>query len=536
MAPSEEDRPLTWMLEDLPPTARQTRSAILVAAIAILSFLAVAPFSAVPLVELNAFFPSLNAIVFVTDLVTAILLYAQFSISRSRSLLVLATGYLFTAIIVIPHSLTFAGAFSAAGLLGANIQTGSWLFIFWHLGFAAALLGYAVLKDRKPEDANSGPSVLSTIGWTTVAVIVLVCALTWLATAGSTLLPPIILDKTRLSPIVIYPVSFVILICAAAFVILFSRRRSVLDQWLMVVSVVFIGELVFSGLLPSVRFSIGFYAGRIFSIITSSIVLVVLLIETTRLYVRLARLNETLRREQSNKLMNLEAVVSAIAHEVRQPLTGVTSSGRAALRFLRQQPLELERIESVVERMVEASYRTSQVFDNVRELFGRTEATRSEIDLNSLIVEVLRNFDTELEMQKIETVVVMAPALPPIMGNRGQLQEVIINLVQNAMEAMTAVNGPRRLKIKTVPIESGAIAIEIEDTGSGFTEEHDGKTIFEPFVTTKPRGMGLGLSICRMIVERHQGQLTASASRPQGAIFRIVLPQSEVHQDRSSNL
>ena len=95
---------------------------------------------------LNAFFPSLDAIVLVTDLITAVLLYAQFSISRSRSLLVLASGYFFTALIVIPHALTFSGAFSPTGLFGAGLQTGSWLFIFWHIGFAAALLGYAIRR------------------------------------------------------------------------------------------------------------------------------------------------------------------------------------------------------------------------------------------------------------------------------------------------------------------------------------------------------------------------------------------------------
>src|SRR3954464_7637962 len=137
----------TWL--DLPPTARQTRWAIAVTAIVLAGFIAVIPVVTHPLGELNAFFPSLDAIVFVSDLVTAVLLYSQFSVSRSRALLALASGYLFTALIVVPHALTFAGAFSPTGLLGANIQTGSWLFIFWHLGFGAALLAYAVLREPR---------------------------------------------------------------------------------------------------------------------------------------------------------------------------------------------------------------------------------------------------------------------------------------------------------------------------------------------------------------------------------------------------
>src|ERR1700693_4730507 len=168
------------------------------------------------LAELNALFPSLDAIVYVTDLITSVLLFAQFSISRSRSLLALANGYLFTALIVVPHALTFSGAFSPNGLLGAGLQTGSWLFIFWHVGFAAAVLAYAMLREEKPTTPVSEAPALPAIYWSVVCVFGLVCGFTWLATGGATLLPPIILDQTHISPVVIYPVSFAILISAAA--------------------------------------------------------------------------------------------------------------------------------------------------------------------------------------------------------------------------------------------------------------------------------------------------------------------------------
>ena len=141
---TEANEGSTW-LANLPPTAPQTWAAVAVAAVALVAFAAIAPFAGTPLTTLNALFPTLDAIVFISDLITAVLLFAQFSISRSRALFALASGYLFTALIVVPHALTFTGAFSPTGLLGANIQTGSWLFIFWHLGFALGLLGYALL-------------------------------------------------------------------------------------------------------------------------------------------------------------------------------------------------------------------------------------------------------------------------------------------------------------------------------------------------------------------------------------------------------
>ena len=159
----------TWLV-DVRPTARQSRLVFAVAALALGGFVAAAPFSSRPLAALNALFPSLDAIVFVTDLVTAVLLFAQYSISRSRSLFALATGYLFTACIVVPHALTFAGAFTPAGLLGAGIQTGSWLFIFWHIGFAAGLLAYAVLREEKRPTAVSEASALPAIGWSVAKV------------------------------------------------------------------------------------------------------------------------------------------------------------------------------------------------------------------------------------------------------------------------------------------------------------------------------------------------------------------------------
>jgi signal transduction histidine kinase len=523
VAKSEIDGTSTWLAE-LPPTARQSRSTIAVAAVALVAFGAVAPFAGRPLAELNIFFPSLDAIVFVTDLVTSVLLFAQFSISRSRSLFVLASGYLFTALIVIPHALTFAGAFSRDGLLDANIQTGSWLFIFWHVGFAAALLAYAVLRDEKPEKPISDASTLPMIGWSVASVLGLVCSFTWLATEGAGFLPPIILDKTHISPLVIYPITFAMLISAAALTVLLARRGSVLDQWLMVVALVSILELAFSGLLPTVRFSVGFYAGRVFSLFTSSIVLIVMLAETTWLYARLARSNAMLHRERNNKLMNLEAMAASIAHEVNQPLVSIVLDGEGTLQFLGQTPPNLGEAVSAVKNIVDASLRAGQVFKNIRTLFGKEELEKERLDMNSLTLEVLRALKSEIESHGIETNVELVPALPPVMGHKGQLQEVIINLVHNAIEAMDSVHGHRVLKVKTELNADDAITVAVEDTGPGLSSEAT-DAIFDAFVTTKSHGMGLGLAICRMIVERHGGQLSVSSADPRGAIFRIILPQ-----------
>ena len=526
MATTETDGADTWLV-NLPPTKRQTLSALAVTAVVLVGFGALVPFSGKPLVALNAFFPSLDAIVLITDLITAVLLFTQFAFSRSGPLLVLAIGYLFTTLIVIPHALTFAGAFSPGGLLGAGIQTGSWLYIFWHLGFAAALLAYAALRRRASARQIIRAPTTSAIGVCVASVLAVVCGLTWLATGGAALLPALIEQQSHISSFVIYPITFTILVSAVALVLLSIPPRSVLDQWLMVVIVVSIAELAFSGLLPSVRFSLGFYAGRVLALITSSIVLIVLLAETTRLYVRLARSNALLQRERDNKLMNLEAMAGSIAHEVRQPLTGISASGGAALIYMGKTPPDLDNAKSAVQDMVDASQTAGAIFDNIRVLFGRTALVKNPVDVNGLIIEVMRTLDADFKSRSITTRAVLASELPAVPGHKGQLQEVILNLVQNAIEAMDAVDDRRMLKLETTLDADETITVTVEDTGPGLSPEK-AKDIFEAFVTTKQHGMGLGLAICRMIVERHGGRLSASAASPRGAVFWVTLPRAEL--------
>jgi signal transduction histidine kinase len=516
----EADGSAPWLL-DLPPTALQTRSALAVAAGLFIAFIAIAPFSGTPLGALNIFFPLLDAFVFVTDLVTAVLLFSQFAISGSRPLLALANGYLFTAFIVVPHALTFSGAFSPTGLLGANIQTGSWLFIFWHIGFALALLAYAVLA-ISPAHPIPPARALSAIRWSVVGAIALTCGLTWLATAGTYLLPPIILDNSRLSPLVIYPVWLTIAISASALVVMAFRRRSVLDQWLMVVAFVYIGELAFSGLLPSVRFSLGFYAGRLFSIIASSIVLVVLLAETTRLYVLLARSHASLQHERDNKLMNFEAIVAAISHEVKQPLGAIGLNTSSAQLILERSPIDLGELRAIMDETREAAQRIDDTLLGFQSLFGGIERKRQLVDMNEVILEVLKLLRVELRNRSISARPELTTDLPAIHGNRNQLHQLIYNLVHNAIEAMSETpGGGRMLEVRTSK-DGRAIVVQVQDNGPGVGPEQ-ADNIFDVFVTTKPHGMGLGLAICRKIVEHHHGKISVSSAKPHGAIFTVQL-------------
>ncbi len=238
----------------------------------------------------------------------------------------------------------------------------------------------------------------------------------------------------------------------------------------------------------------------------------------------LAKSLEMLQRERSNKMMNMEAMVASIGHEVRQPLVAITSNGGAALRFLGHEPPNLEEARSALDKMVVNSHRASEVFDNIRALFGRADRGQEPIDVNKLALGVLELLQDELRDRGISSDADLTSDLPAVMGHRGQLQEVFINLIQNAIEAMDDIKDDRRLlQVRAEPRGRNAVIVAVEDSGSGIDPTRS-NVIFDAFVTTKPRGMGLGLAICRMIIERHGGELSASPAHPRGAVFRVVLP------------
>lgn len=257
----------------------------------------------------------------------------------------------------------------------------------------------------------------------------------------------------------------------------------------------------------------------------SAYVLAALFAERRESEARLTSSNMMLARERSNKLMNLEAMAASISHEVKQPLTGMILNGSALLRYLGDTPPKLEKARSAAEKVIAAGHRISQILDDIRTLFGRTERKPGQVNMNDLALGALRVLDGELKNHHIVTRTHLKPELPPIMGHSGQLQQVIINLIQNAIDAMDLVDSDGRvLQVRTEDNGGDAISITIEDTGPGIDPKKS-DDMFGAFFTTKPHGMGLGLAICRMIVERHDGGLSVSSADPHGAIFRIKLPQ-----------
>ena len=257
----------------------------------------------------------------------------------------------------------------------------------------------------------------------------------------------------------------------------------------------------------------------------------VIAIENARLHEaekeRTRELHESLlllQHERQNKLMNVETITASIAHEVRQPLAAIATNGSAALRFFERTPPDYDEMRAALRRLISESHRASDVFDSIRSLFRRTDQERQPIDINEITLDVLKSLRGELADRGVTVETGLASELPLVEGRRSQLQQLISNLVHNAIEAMDATTDRERLlRITTERRGEDAIAVALENSGPGIDANRI-RDIFDAFVTTKADGMGLGLAICRRIVESHSGQISASSDGKNGSVFRFVLP------------
>jgi PAS domain S-box-containing protein len=287
-------------LSTLPATSRDRTLAIGVVATSVIFFATTLPFSKVQLPAIPAFVASYQSALAINDLITAILLLSQFSLLRSRALLSLASGYLFTAIAAIIHGLTFPNLFAASGLLNAGPQTTAWLYMVWHGGFPFFVLGYALLKDKDGGREIKG-SVGASIVCSVTAVFAAMAAVSYLVTEQHQLLPILITDKGY-APALLAAAMMVWLFNFAALVVLWLRRpHSVLDVWVMVVLCAWLFDVASSALLNANRYDFGFYVGRLYGLFAACFVLAALLWQNVNLQARLAGLLHTLRRESASE-------------------------------------------------------------------------------------------------------------------------------------------------------------------------------------------------------------------------------------------
>ena len=226
----------------------------------------------------------------------------------------------------------------------------------------------------------------------------------------------------------------------------------------------------------------------------------------------------------ANRVATMGQLTASIAHEVRQPIAATAINARAATRWLSAHPPNLKQAQQALDRIVKDSSRAEAVINRIRALFKREPQLKERLQINELIQEVLALTSSEAVKTGVSVLTRLAEDAPVLEGDRVQLQQVILNLVVNAVEAMSgASDGARELMISVEEAESGGVLVTVKDSGPGLAPESLGR-IFDAFYTTKPGGLGLGLSICRSIVEWHGGRLWASANTPRGAIFQFTLP------------
>ena len=332
-------------------------------------YLVTGPFGGIHPGEIHSFVAVFTTATFVIDSITAILLFAQFSILRSRAILVIASGYLFTALLVVPYVLAFPGVLAPNGLVG-GLQTSADLYLLWHCGFPLFVVGYALCKDEDPSRRFSkgrvSSAILRSVAWTAAGAT----AVALLCIRGEGILPPHHARSVPFCPewpyIIGVPVAS---LCILALVVLWLRRRSILDLCLMVVLCAYLIEIPPHYYPFPARFSTGWYAVRVTSLLSSSIVLVVLLYEITTLYEGLLGAVLRERREREARLMTGDAVAASMAHEIKQPLTAMVTSADAGFRFLDRPSPNLDRAKEAFKLIAADGHRAGEVVENIRANF-----------------------------------------------------------------------------------------------------------------------------------------------------------------------
>ena len=227
---------------------------------------------------------------------------------------------------------------------------------------------------------------------------------------------------------------------------------------------------------------------------------------------------------QVARRVSLATMSAAIAHEIRQPLGAIVTNANAGLRWLDRPQPDLDEVRDSLRHIVADGHRASEVIQSVRTMFTKTEHPGAALDANDVIRETIAMANGDLDASRVVVDLELADKLPPITAHKGQLQQVILNIVTNAIDSMRAIDDRGRLlRVRSRPFDSNGVAVSVQDSGTGIDPQNLNR-IFDAFFSTKTNGMGMGLAICRSIVEAHGGRLSVSAGVPHGSVFHIVLP------------
>lgn len=545
------ERPLPVFLSTTPVTREHRYLVLALIGTSILVFLAAVPFAKVRLPQLWAFIPAYEATLVLMDAITAVLLFSQSSITRRPELAILAGGYLFTSIMAGLHALSFPGLFAPAGVVGGGSQTTAWLYMFWHMGFPLFVTVYASF--RRKEATTHGTALWGGAGF---AVAVGLCVLAWFAsTRMNGVLPDLLREDLTYTDAMYHVVNIVWATSLMALVVLvFRRAQQMLDLWLCAVVFAWLVDVALSAQLNSTRFDLGFYVGRIYGLLASSFVLVMFLMENTKLYAdlrflhqQLTQQNEKLQREIHQRMSaerslqqvcddleqrvhertaqleeainDLESVTSAVSHDLKVPLRGVlgycailrqehsaelSGDGREALSQIDQNAMRLQLLVQGLLKYSQAS---------LHPLVNRA------IDMRGVLADAVQ--DASLQ----EKVTVSTPVLPDALGEARLIRQVWFELLCNA--AKFSANTPNaQIAVGAFPGRDETVYF-VRDQGIGFDPSYQGKLfrVFERIETEDGySGAGIGLALVHRIVSRHNGRAWAEGRPGEGATFYFSLP------------
>jgi signal transduction histidine kinase len=502
------------------PSQAQLRITSGVALTLFLAFVVTLFFLRQPLPRIEAFLPVVNTTLVVGYLSTATLLFAQARALRFRPLYLLGAGYFFNGLMTISRCRTFPGTFAAQGLLGARADTSLWLGNAGLAGFSIAILAYARTSQRTSPQPSAQSPPHSALGLYLIVTVAAALLLTLLATAGAPLLPLLTASQMRWGPALYIVESLVLLLTAAAMVALLLGRRPVLDLWLLIVLwSLFLEALLV--LLSSGRFTAGWYVGQAMGMLSSVFVLFALLAETNSLYGQTMDQLMAERLERENRFLIRDAIAASIAHELRQPLSVILLDTRVARRKPAGQG---EEMAELLDEITAAGRRANDIIASTRAMFRHEAVEKQSMDLEALLRSTLALVRSNARARHVSTDLVVEEQLRPVRGNRLQMQQALQNLFQNAIEALSRIEGRRRtLTVRCMPSPKDGVTIRVEDNGPGIALA-DREMIFDPYFTTRREGTGLGLAITRQVVETHGGQIGVEPLLPFGTAFVIQLP------------
>jgi signal transduction histidine kinase len=496
--------------------AQQIQLARLLGLLLLLGCLAIFPYRAIMLPSITTVVPVIDTMHFLFGGITAAILLSLASILRSRALVVLGAGFFLAGLLAIGHALTYPNVFSPTGLLGADINTSTWLYLTWHTAFTAAVITYALLRNAPNQlQATAREPARAIFIWLTVATIVGVGTIL-LTTAGAPFLTGVLKIGERETNALRY---LAMLPIAIGILLLWRGKRSVLDIGLTLTLWALLTESVV--ILPDAgRFTLGWYTGRVMGLLSGLFVLLMLLIDMSRLYGRLAILTTSHKRERENRLMVGEGVGAFIAHELRQPLASMMLNAGTARQLCAQGD---EKLSAVLDELVQNGRLVNQIVESTRAAVRREITQKSRTDINQLIRDTLHMTSHERRGCGIKVELRLDDRLPSAVINPLQLQQVLVNLFANAADAMNQVTDRPRILVVQSACRDSTIVIWVKDSGAGI--QPGARTrIFDAFFTTKEHGTGMGLSICRSVIKAHGGTIHAAPGEPFGAVFEICLP------------